>query len=704
MPIVIQENNSNLFPIVDVGINNFQFEPPTFYKFKVIQDGSPNSFSIDAFFPKFDSMNTYQGFSNFIVVITPTFQQPISFLLVENESSFTGDLGDEFANYYKKTVEFNFTNNDLLSSGNYLSVVRFEVFATNPQGDVVSIQRRNFSVFQDVTAEEVPRLQIVSRVTNFIFYYAGVLPASQSFYIFSNQSFTINNADPDLVDITETSFGLYKKITFTIKSAAADLTEDTQVLITIADDELILPIQLLRVNIVLVDVEESLEITPSVLNVTRQKGIADSEPLFVNVFSTNPWEIISGLPNWIQLNAVVTPALSTLYLTISSELLQTAGTYSFTILFSNGVSTAELVVNLELLEYIDNPFISGQYYFTKDLDYIRFSSQEENTYMEITVNSEFYKPNFSESFSYERKYSIPLLFGKGDFHLGSVLDGLFYENKKMFLSPGLNFNYKPAKVSFTIQEKYYDSEDVIDENISVNNIYFILGKSPFITSSGLAILTSRKPGLHRITANSIFCLSYMSIANSEIVIKKNGNVIEQLVPLSFVPGAILQTYLKYIENLKVGDLLEFFISYQNETIPMRFLVHSEGLNTANFIFKNQNGVFDAIELTGRYRVGSNYTHTFFSKFQNLFSVDEKLKTINRQSFVVNTGLLTLEESTCVDALIKSDTIYLSVGLEEAIPVSCVSNRIVLNDSSENTISYDLEFNLQTDSDAVFFIR
>lgn len=704
MPIVINSNNSNLFPVVGAGLNNFQFEPGVFYKYKVMEDVSTNNFSIQAFFPRFDLMNAYQGYSDFYVQITPTFQQSIPFLKVHGGPSFTASLGDEEDFYFSRTVNFTFYNDNLLSVGLYRSIVTFNVFATNPSGQVVSIQSRNFTVFQEIMAALTPRLNVVSKVQQLNFYYAGVIPAPQVFYVFSNQNVVVNNPMPTLIDISVEDFDLYKKYTVELTSAVADLTEDTLYLITIQDEGEELDPSVLRLKINLISPEESLQITPEVIDVTRKKGIVSDEVLECGIFSATPWQISGSIPNWLQINSVITPSISSLYIAVKSEILTEVGNYVGVIVFSNATATVTLTINLTLEDYISNPFQSGKYYFTKDLDFIRFSSSLENTYMEITVNGEFFKrQNFSESNSYERKYSIPLLNGKGDFHLGSVLHDLF-DSEIPEVNFGLTFPYKPAKIDFSIVEKSYLSNEEVEDPISLNSIYFIQGKSFFTTTSGLSILSQRQFGLHRITPNSFIAVSYLSLPNSEITIKKNGSIIENVTPVNFSANAVLKTYFKFLQNLKPGDLIEFFVSHQNENRAVRFLVHTEGLNSANFAFINQNGVLDNVELTGRYRVSSSYNHTFFSKFKNLFSIDEKLTTVNKQSFVLNTGLMTTDEAALIDSLIKSKSIRLFIGSEDSIPVTCVSSRMVTFDSSENEIKYDLEFNLQTDSDAVFFVR
>ncbi|MBN8565213.1 MAG: hypothetical protein J0M25_00575 [Flavobacteriales bacterium] len=704
MPIIINDNNSNLFPVVEAALNNLKFEPQKFFKFKTMEDASSNNFTIDAFFPRYDTLSGYSAFSGFLVEITFQFTS-IPFVAVEGGSSWSGSLGASFTDFFKRTVNFSFINTDLLSAGNYSCLALFNVKATNAQGQIVTIQSKNFEINQEVMAFDAPRLEVVAVNNPMVFYYSGTIPPSQSFFVFSNQNISVDNPNVDLLNVAVTNLGLYKKYTVTVTSEVESLPVNAELTLEITDEFAVLPPVSFLVNIDLMEESEGLQVNPAVISITRSKGVSynnGSVPVFV--FSSLPWQIVSGAPNWLIVNGGYISSYSTIYIDVNTDLLAEAGNYSGIITLSNGSATATITVNLTLLDYILNPFQSGKHYFTKDLDYLQFSSAVDNTYMEITVNSEFYKRNnFSEVFTFERKYSVPLLFGKGDFHLGNVIHELF-DQTKPGVNLGLNFAYKPARISFSVQEKYFDSDDEIDGQLSVSDVYFILGKSPFITSYGLGILSKREFGLHRITPNSLFGISYMSLPNSEIIIKKNGNVIETISPLSFTPNAILHSYLKYLKDLKVGDLIEFFVTHQSQNRAVRYLVHAEGLNSANFVFINQNGVFDAIELTGRYRVNSNYTHTFFSKFKDLFSADEKLRTLNRQSFVVNTGLMTLDEAALVDALIKSELIYLIVGSENPILLTCVSSRVLVNDSNENSIAYDLEFNLQTDSDAVFYIR
>lgn len=745
-PIVLTPSPSpETLPVSSI---DWRFDPPKFIFLWLMSSSTPDDFTSKVKFPNYSEIPNFEDFTSWkfevtmdhqLIYITPTPSTP--FCKIEGDLVYEGDLGVLTGNYYEKILNFSFYNLSLLSEGQYFATAKCKVTAINPitslreeissRDLIIEMRPINFYIGNPSFEIIYEGLEyyfdsegnfLITPMT-FNYHQGGSLPESQSLYKFQYAGVIppIISISTPLIDapltvlhdnftkheisffsgITSLDLGSYNyiiKIGFYGFGVVPDIIVDIPVLLNILEES-----------------STDFEISPSPINFEATVGgsVPVSQALSINTLES--WSVVSTIPTWLQLSQFSGTGLTTVLVSVLNYNSLPAGIYTFNVVFSDGTTEVSVVVNLTLKVFLVHPFIPGNLNFTKNLDYLFFTAELTNTYVLVTLDITIYSIENNLETNYIRTYNVPLPNKKGEFHIGSIVHQLLDEIEsinQVVPSRNSNYavtNYKPAKVNVTYEEKQYIEYLTIGDPFTsgtLNNLLFIKGNKPFVTSSQLCILSAQQQNISRVTADSAISISFVHLGIPLIIVKRNNIVIQELELISFdSDGAkIIYTFFRCLNTFSPGDLIEIYVANGTESRVHRFLVHHSGLESTFFWFENDNGVMQPFEFTGRIRPTSGYKHTTASKYSNLFNKNEKVNAENMQSFMINVGPIQLTDNLILDAIIKSKKVWCSFnGLDgDYIRVDCTTGKLPLFDTLKPELTFDLEFNILENSDAVLY--
>jgi len=660
---------------------------------------------------------------------------------INDELQYIGDLGVLTSGQYNKDLVITFENLNLLSEGMYLVKIISAVTAINPVTNVRQIisahefvlrfyanagsflsvppfvtANRRYTIYEHI----INQISLFPERLRFHYFKTGPLPAAENLFHFGLKP--QNGGAPTILNPSEvfilTNYvavhDYYSKVEVSFSSAIEsfdpgvynytlnigyDAYDDVEAF-SITHD----------VSIIVYD-ETAIQFLVNPETIEQQVVIGGNAPetVAVGLVSNLPWQIISELPEWLAVSTTNGTGSQTLYLNFLNYNNLQPGNYFYDLVISNGGSSIVLSITMEVIVFIENPFVPGAVYFSKELEYLRFTSQHDDIYIDIAVIMTVFKLD-GTSKEFVRTYSVPLAGRKGEFLLGTLVHDLFDEVKKLeqiitdfyvdFFSPG----YRPAIINLTYEEKeFFPSEDFEGISGAINGLLFVKGYKPFITTNQMALLSPQQQYLSRISKNSIIAVNFTHTSNPMVVVKRNGIVISQRQLLAFGPGRLIYTYFKMVSNFNVGDLIELFVVDGTDTRCHRYLVHYDGIDSTHIIFENSNGVLEPFELIGRRRINSNYRDTVNRVYKDAMAFDEKLDSENIQSFLINTGMLQPEDHIIIDAIKKSKNMWCSIKGPAGpyMKANCITSKALVSDTNSNDYPVDLEFNILENSYAVF---
>lgn len=442
------------------------------------------------------------------------------------------------------------------------------------------------------------------------------------------------------------------------------------------------------------------------------KNIAYVPGQILQINSEENWSIDEPLEPWLQLSETSGSGEGNVVLTVVDYDEFPVGTEETLVL---NVTIDELefpvTVNLSVTDFIENPFLPGKLYFSKELNYLKFNSETAGTYINFAIEITTFKNNTYEPVVYNRNYKFPLFQGKGDFHVGTIVHDLFEEIESLSdVVPDLKTNYyktqyRPAEVVISFEEKSFTetSEPLVSREIPMFKM--MKGNRPFMTESQLALLTVAQQEVTRITPQSFISTSFVYVGTPRIIVRKNNNTIEDF-EITPSENLVVYSYFRFADDFKPGDSIELIVVNGLETRSQRYLVFMNGLESTYFFFENDNGLIESYEFSGRRRINSSMKHTVQSKYRDLYSFDKKVFSKNTQSMTVNTGQLLKTDHKVITALITSPAVWCSLDNPEGpyFRVDATSSKVNHQDTSSEEESFDVEFNILENANVSIYPR
>jgi hypothetical protein len=366
---------------------------------------------------------------------------------------------------------------------------------------------------------------------------------------------------------------------------------------------------------------------------------------------------------------------------------------------------------VRLSRFLTNPFTSGNLFFTKALDFLKFNSTTLGTYIYFDIEIKVFKINTYEPIIYNRNYKFPLFKGKGDFHIGTIVHDLLEEIQSLtefvpdFKTNYYKSQYRPAEIKISFEEKTFGATVPGLINADLPMFKMAKGYKPFMTDGQLALLTVSQQEITRITPQSFIGTSFVYFGTPRIVVKKNNRIIEDF-EIEAAENQVIYSYFRFLNDVKPGDSLEIIIIKGLETRSQRYLVFQNGMESTYFLFENDNGLIEPFEFAGRRRVFTPLKHITTPKFKNLYTYNSKVKTEIEQNFTINTGQLTKTDHRLVTAICKSLNVWCSFDDPSGpyFKIDSTTSKIANQDTSSSDEAFDIEFNSLENADASIYPR
>jgi len=448
--------------------------------------------------------------------------------------------------------------------------------------------------------------------------------------------------------------------------------------------------------------------TPIEFDVVTEISVAAPKSLFIDTLL--PWQITGTLPSWLSLSSLSGTGDAIVGVLPVNYAGLTTGIYTTTLSVVIDSQTFAIVVNLNVLNFVQNPFAPGKLYFTKELDYLAFDSQTPGTFIDFDIEIKTFKINTYEPIIYNRTYQFPLFQGKGNFHIGTIVHDLFEEIQELSdFVPDLKTNYyksqyRPAEITVSFEEKLFGS--LASGMVVVMPMFkMVRGHKPFTTENQLTLLTVAQQEITRITPQSFIGTSFIYVGTPRVIVRKNNALIDDFT-IPTVANQVIYSYFRFVNDFKAGDSIGIMIINNDETRTQRFLVFQNGLESTFFFFENVNQMLEPIEFSGRRRVNPNFKHITTKKIKKLHAFESKVKTTIEESFIINTGQLGKTDYRVISAIVASTNVWCSFDNPQGpyFKVDATTAKLNTQDTSSTEESFDIEFNLLEDPYASIYPR
>lgn len=460
-----------------------------------------------------------------------------------------------------------------------------------------------------------------------------------------------------------------------------------------------------------VDPPEIHSVNPKIFNFNVVNAVPGAASKAMTITTPSAWTIAGTLPDWLELSALSGTGDEIVDISVIDYSALAAGDYTTDFNMVIGTETFAITVNLTVYDFIQNPFLPGKLYFTKELDYLKFSSINSGTYIDFAIEIKVFKINTYETIIYNRTYKFPLFQGKGDFHIGTIVHDLFEEIQELSdFVPDLKTNYyksqyRPAEITVSFQEKAFGTAIPGLVSIDIPMFKMVKGYKPFTTEGELTLLSVAQQEITRITPQSFIGTSFIYVGTPRIVVKKNTDIIDDFT-IPILENQVIYSYFRFVNNLKPGDSIEIIIVNGLETRTQRFLVFQNAMVSTYFFFENDNQMLEPYEFSGRRRVNPDFKHITTKKIKNLYVYDSKVKTTIGESFIINTGQLGKADYRVIAALVASTNVWCSFDnpVGPYFKVDATTNKMNTQDTSVSEEDFAIEFNLLEDANASIYQR
>lgn len=745
--MAIQTNpiTGNLFTTSSVSSNNWRVTAPYLYFFWRPQEATPAAFNQEVYFPDFSQINSFSAYTDWRFEVELIFNYTyifitnsvIPFANVEGTTNHSEALGvADVDGFITKNLNYSFLNlNQLPVPSGFLDfstprvfncISKLKVTALNSSGLRETISEKEFNFNFEILWFNLggPSLRTyypgsgfdaLFQPLPFVFNYhqGGALPEIKDLYLFrnfgNNTSYptTFNKSSTDLVTNFYSLHDYFSKIAVSFSSAITSLAIGSyNYSIELGYPSAgTFPAVTETINIVLnVLAPASDDVLPHDLTFNVVVGGALPQGQVLSIASSGSWSITSPLPNWLNISSLNGSGNQNIIVVVQNYQNLSSGTYNYTLVFDVNGATVNVPVVLNLQVFCEYPFSSGKIHFTKDLEYLKFTSQNNNTWVDINLTCIAYSKVDMSPKTYLRNYRVPLYNKKESFHIGSLVEQLFFDLEELVNAvPSASNNYftpqyLPCKVSITWEEKEYAPALVppVLESGGVSDVLFVLGNKPYTTNSQMCLLSVQQQEIINIKRNTPLGISFIHLGTPQVIVKVNGVVKQNLFLFSPTADRIINSYFLFNNDFQIGDFVELFvINGSNEIRVQRYFVNPDGLENTFLLFENSFGIVEPFHLSGKRIMSSPSQYTNAKKFKNLRESESKILTENVKSVVVNTGNLTEAEVKIIEEIRDSKNVWIAFNdpFGHYYKCDCTTNNIPIENTTVNEINYNLEFNL-----------
>ncbi len=356
----------------------------------------------------------------------------------------------------------------------------------------------------------------------------------------------------------------------------------------------------------------------------------------------------------------------------------TAGTHLAQVTFSQGGLVKNVFVTLEVYDLVEDLLDPAILYFTKDDNYIALSSLRENTFLSLSMSS-----NFNGNI-YTGEFAVPFYQGSGRRRVGQFPAKIISEQPlpSSFKDVSLYIPYLPAEINITFTEEDIVSDQVF-QVVNSNNIKFIKGSKP--TGQWL----SDMPINRHLTKKGLLTFGFLSNGAYPTKIDVTGDR-EYTYTLGNPdnPFYAVTLPMERIYYLKVGHVLKVKVL----NIEANIEIVPEGVDHCLVFWENQWGIWDVFECKGEIIVNDGFsTETFeFRKDQNRKDTKVLTNTVS-SDYRIDTGwVYSPEEISAISKMLGATNIYLQIN-DEMIKVVPTVRKLQRSRTNSNEPSFVLTF-------------
>lgn len=452
-------------------------------------------------------------------------------------------------------------------------------------------------------------------------------------------------------------------------------------------------------NISLIDIDDSFSVSPSVLNFEAVKSIQEPTPQFIQVFSVNafqvlqsPWLIVTAGQN--EIDGVMVDGYWVVPIPTAN---MSGGTYQGYVDFTTTIEgedfTIRVTVNYNLIGFISSPYPTNKA-FTLENEFYNLVAEADGTYIETIQNIKVYDffSNNSQSRDIDEKY--PLFNRRAQFNASHRIHRLM----KRFAAPNEEYyQYLPAELIITANQRNIGNNQLL-QSVTLPVQFFFAGIKDNVVFD-YAFLDVN-PNMRRVYKSSFIMLN-MILPNqlTFLSIKKNGEQVQEIeLPLSL--GFVVSKKITF-EAFNQGDIItvELLNSFDlSVKATKQFGIIPEGRFSNHVIWEDEYLLQNVLEFSGSFTSKTELAFTSNELFKNLEQLLEHLEVRKKTNFTINTGWVLSTDHITVESLMFSKRVWIKQG-DSYLSVRPVAKTIINKNSEDNTIDYEIEFQLNRENNA-----
>ena len=418
------------------------------------------------------------------------------------------------------------------------------------------------------------------------------------------------------------------------------------------------------VNVVVIATED-ITVDPGSFAFTLRKGLNETKSAVMSLINPSNKAFTIQAPVWMTLSQDSGSSSAEITMTtLNSEVLDVAN-YQANVIISYDSKTLIVPVSLSVLAF--SVLQTSQYNFCLDniiLDVFKF--YDNARFVRITVEMQISSENGEETAT--GNYIIPYFDDRVTTDLGKKIQNYYpIFNVSLFDFIGGYNNqlvYKPILTQIKIEE--VDINYAVLHTSTITNVKFFAGHKPAL----FPLFTNF--GMRRKYKSSLHFFSYFT----------------GLISPDDFSGA------PTADN-PAGDFEVQAVALQESEVSYPELKNRLGLDFLNFPdvekktvlqWLNNNLVPEWFVFSGDYKITTDFEHAY----DNVMINGRKYNSVDLSKLTINTGFILKEEKKLIKEIVRSLISFVKV---EGEVYNCISitQKLIDADSTEDLISYDLEF-------------
>lgn len=654
---------------------NFNPNPPTMSH--TITLPSP-TLEVTVFPPNYSALNAYSNLSNFNVEMNV-----ISSIWLK----FANGTSEEYQalTTFSYDIELIVNNADSLAPGNYTQIIKFDVTATDNNGDTVFVETKYKQV--GLTVMALPELSVDNNAFN-----TNVLIGSSgtSNFILNvecSANWNIQNANPNLVFSVNGGVSGNTMLQFSVNSSYVWNAPGGNLF----DFEIVSGALMETVSLSVNVVSGASSVSISELNVSIVNGAANPTGVF-NIVTSESYTITT--PIWLHLSASSGSSSGP----ISWQAVGSAlglGVYTGTIEVVFASQTVQIPVTFVISDLIDaSNFGSDSIHFTRDNKVLLFSETPTlNTFVRLKLMAE-YGDNESISDIIEE---IAFINGKADFDLGLFAENFFLPMKRpseVFptilngFDKQLISNYNFTEIEVEVEEVSLNTGAILN-TVTLGGYNFVKGEKPSFREDYL-----------RDSLDNISIYHDRSYIVNNVILRHNSNY-------RLYGNSAIHNDLSNVANLpKLVTTI-----YSTKELPDENVYHYNGLSKSfcsysklndigvkcNLFYHNKHNMPEVIACTGGLALENDFKYTSQDKFDSFNRSTKSELYTETVTVVIQTGYIPASEQSKITSMLKNKQIWMLVQKEwdELMEISLnpIDQKLLMMDSENNAANYALKFNM-----------